>query len=153
MSGENEVYRSQQINYCLSAIAITLVIFGILYSIVQGGAVVLFAASVSLTGIPLWLMLKNNDRLRSGVLPLWGIHAGINLGAFVIVFIVVGDDIYGVIHFGMNYGIWFVLLHIGLLVFATIEAVQRRLLFESFALAALYLCPLLLAIGILFFDT
>ena len=51
------------------------------------------------------------------------------------------------------FGLGLVVFHVGLLIRATIIVRQKREMVDKFALLALYLCPLLLAIGIIFFDT
>ena len=78
MADEDEVYRQDHLQYCMYAIAFTLVIFGVLNSLKLGPLVWLFAASISLTGIPVWLMLKGKPQFRSSVALLWAIHAGVN---------------------------------------------------------------------------
>lgn len=150
MACEDEVYRAPQINYCLMAVAITFVIFGILYAMEQIGPVAVFAASISLTGIPFWLIVKRQKQFCSGVAPLWAIHAVVNLISFIIVCI--SPASLGWFLFVVFLGFGLIIFHIGLLVRATIIMRQKRELVDQFTLASLYLCALLLAIGIIFFD-
>ena len=153
MTSDDTVDRPEQYKYCLIAVVLTWVIFGGLYSIVQEGAVVLFAASISLTGIPFWLILRNKENFQSSVAHLWSLHAWVNLGAFVCALIMAANASESVNFFAVCFGLALVVFHLGLLLKATNVARQRREFVDFFSLAALYLCPFLLAIGILFFDT
>ncbi len=153
MVDEKEVSRPHQFRYCSIAVALTLVIFGGLYSIAQEGAVVFFAGSISLTGIPFWLILRKQENFQSSVARLWSIHAWVNVGAFACALIMAANASASVNFFAVCFGLALVVFHIGLLLKATSIARQRREFVDFFSLAALYLCPLLLAIGILYFDT
>ena len=153
MASKDEIDRSQQINCCLKAIAITVVIFGILYSIERGGAVTLFAVSISWTGLPFWFMVKRYQQIQSGVAHLWAIHSGVNLcGWLMAIFLVeyareVGLFLVLILGFGL------ILFHLGLLARATFIVREKGEMVDKFALSALLLCPLLFAIGIIFFET
>ncbi len=150
MVDEDEVYRQDQLQYCMYAIAFTLVIFGVLYSLKLGPTIWLFAASISLTGIPVWLMWKNKPRASSGVAFLWAFHVGVNGQTWPVLSRWVEKPPIHWNNAAVGFGIASIVLNIGLLVWATIVARRRRELFDYFALAALYLCALLLAIGFLF---
>ena len=152
MADEDEVYRQDHLQYCMYAIAFTLVIFGVLNSLKLGPLVWLFAASISLTGIPVWLMLKGKPQFRSSVAFLWAIHAGVNGNTWAVLSRWVEKPPVNWNNAAIGHGILSIILNIGLLVWATIVARRRQELFDHFALAALSLCALLLAIGFLFFP-
>jgi hypothetical protein len=151
MVDEDEDYRQDQLQYCLYAVAFTLVIFGVLYSLKLGPAIWLFAASISLTGIPVWLMLKGKPQFRSSVALLWMFHACFNMSTWEVLSRWVDKPPVNWNNAAIGHGILSIILNIGLLIRATIVARRRRELFDYFALAALSLCALLLAIGFLFF--
>ena len=151
MANEDEVYRQDQVQYCLYAIACTLVIFGVLYSLQLGPAVWLFAEAISFTGIPVGLMMKGKPQFRSSVAILWAIHTGVNGATWAVLSRWVEKPPVNWNNAAIGHGILSIILNIGLLFRATIVARRRRELFDSFALAALYLCPLLIVIGFLFF--
>ncbi len=151
MADEDEVYRQDQVQYCLYAIAFTLVIFGVLYSLQLGPAVWLFAKAISFTGIPVGLMMKGKPQFRSSVALLWAIHTGVNAATWEVLSRWVEKPPINWNHAAVGHGIASIVLNIVLLVWATIVARRRRKLFDSFALAAMYLCPLLIVIGFLFF--
>lgn len=151
MADEDEVYRQDQLQYCLYATAFTLVIFGVLYSLQLGPVVWLFAEAISFTGIPVGLMLKGKPQFRSSVALLWAIHAGVNGATWAVLSRWVEKPPINWNNAAIGHGIASIVMNIGLLVWATIVACRRRELFDNFALAALYLCPLLIVIGFLFF--
>ena len=151
MADEDEVYRQDQVQYCLYAVAFTLVIFGVLYSLKLGPAVWLFAASISFTGLPVGLMMKDKPQFRSSVALLWTLHTCINGATWEVLSRWVEKPPINWNNAAIGHGILSIILNIGLLVRATIVARRRRELFDYFTLAAMYLCPLLIVIGFLFF--
>ena len=151
MADEDEVYRQDQLQYCLYATAFMLVIFGVLYSLQLGPAVWLLAEAISFTGIPVWLMLKGKPQFRSSVALLWVIHACVNGNTWAVLSRWVEKPPINWNNAAFGHGIASIVMNIGLLVWATIVARRRSELFDNFALAAIYLCPLLIVMGFLFF--
>ena len=151
MADEDEIYRQDQLQYCMFAIACTLVIFGGLYSLQLGPAVWLFAEAISFTGIPVGLMMKGKPQFRSSVAMLWAIHTCVNAATWEVLSRWVEKPPVNWNKAAIGHGIASLILNSGLLVWATIVARRRRELFDNFALAAMYLCPLLIVIGFLFF--